>query len=367
MSALQQAIDAIDLHATDDERGQLIAAKCRGLMHGYDARWRDAGWQTVSVEEEFQLPVVNPQTGRASRLWKQAGKFDGIITYGGQNYLLEHKTTSEDVSDPDAPYWRRLAIDSQVSTYVLANWQAGRALHGTVYDVIRKPNIAPRKLSKADRANIVANGLYYGGKVPDYIRTEIAAGDDRECTTLYALRLASDTKERPEWYFQRQTIPRLDHEVMEWVRELWDVSQEISNANRLDRHYRNSDSCMQYNSPCQFLGICSGHDNPDSGNWVQRANVHPELNVDDSRGILTNSRIRCFQSCRRKHFFRYQLGLERRDEEEKEALYFGSLLHCALEAWWLFFLESEDNHDNGSKFAVNEAANIGQTSQGVAG
>ena len=92
-----------------------------------------------------------------------------------------------------------------------------------------------------------------------------------------------------------------------------------------------------YGSPCKYLGICSGHDEPDSNNWQKRDLVHielPELE-GDGRDVLTNSRIRTFQTCRRKHFYQYDIGSERINEEEREALYFGSCFHAALAAWLL--------------------------------
>src|SRR6185436_13920361 len=84
-----------------DDATLLVAAKCRGLMIGYHARWESANWQAESVEEVFHVPVVNPATGAKSRTFTMAGKYDGIVTRDNQFYLLEHKTTSEDISDPN--------------------------------------------------------------------------------------------------------------------------------------------------------------------------------------------------------------------------------------------------------------------------
>ena len=93
---------------------------------------------------------------------------------------------------------------------------------------------------------------------------------------------------------------------------------------------------MNYGSPCVYLGICSGYDTPDSEKWQRKGNVHVELPTlqGDGRDVLTNSRIRCFQTCRRKHYYQYELGIERIDEEEREALYFGNCWHTAQEAYF---------------------------------
>lgn len=334
-TALQAALNTLPTTGTEEEL--VLAAKARGLMIGYDAKWRDAKWETIGVEEVFHLPVVNPETGAKSRTFTQAGKYDGIVGFSGRTYLLEHKTTSDDISDPTGTYFSRLAIDSQVSAYVLANWQSGRKLDGTLYDVIKKPGIRPKNLSKADRAHIASGGEYFGFKIPRDVQFAVSQTQDRECPELYACRLARDTIENPEKYFARKMIPRLDAEVTEYAGELWEVGQSIISARARDAHYRNSGACVEYNTPCAYLGICSGFDTPDSDKWEVVKNRHPELPIigeDGGKDVLTNSRIKCFQSCRRRHLYKYELGIRRRDDEERESLYFGSLIHTALEAWW---------------------------------
>ena len=48
--------------------------------------------------------------------------------------------------------------------------------------------------------------------------------------------------------------------------------------------------------------------------------------------LLTASRLRVARSCKRKHRIMYELGY--RPATEAEELFFGALLHLALEAWW---------------------------------
>lgn len=154
---------------------------------------------------------------------------------------------------------------------------------------------------------------------------------------MYGSRLAHDCiTERPEWYFQRRAVPRLDNEIAEYATKLWDLGQDMLHVRQTGRHYTNPSACLRFGSPCQYLGICSHHDDPESERWSRRQNVHPELPdlAGDGRDTITNSRISCFQTCRRLHHFKYDLGIERVDEEEKEALFFGSLWHVAQENWW---------------------------------
>lgn len=356
--------EAVPPNASEADR--MMAAKAQGLMEGYDARWLDAGWNTIAVEHEFHLPIVNPKTSAKSRSFTQAGKYDGIIEHNrrpGVPYLLEHKTTSEDVTDPNAMYWRRLAIDSQVSAYVLANWQDGMKLEGTLYDVIRKPGIRAKKLSKAELASFVASGVYFGKRFDRDVQIEFSSGREVETPEMYGARLAHDCKERPEWYFQRRIIPRLDTDVVEYAEELWDVAAEIRTAKQTGRWFRNSGACMTYNTPCPYLGICSGHSTVDDGRWTRREKQHSELNVI-GQDVLTHSSMSCFKTCRRRYYYRYVEGIERIDEEESEALRFGDLIHRSLEAWWkCFMVSAPEVHNEHDCTTGNEPAVSGAGSQ----
>jgi hypothetical protein len=48
--------------------------------------------------------------------------------------------------------------------------------------------------------------------------------------------------------------------------------------------------------------------------------------------IITASRLKCFNQCRRKHHIKYVLGY--RSRAKSEALEFGTLIHKGLEIWW---------------------------------
>jgi len=345
--ALTAALAAIDQAAADP----LARAKARGLMRGYDARWADANWVTVSVEHTFHLPIVNPATGRPSKKFAQAGKYDGTARYGNDLWLIEHKTTSQSIEAPDATYWRHLDIDAQVSNYMLAHWQSGEKLAGTLYDVIRKPTIGPILISKAVRASVVADRHYFGTKLPHELLMELAAGThERETPEMFEARLANDAiAVRPEWYYGRKCISRLDHEIVEYAQEKWDVAREIADATKRSAWYRNSGACMTYGTPCEYLGICSGHDSPDSDRWVKRSAAHRELPVlGNTFAVSTDTSVTSFPAVPREKILRYELGIERVDREESDALTFGSLLHAGLEGWWKSFMETDNVNDCAS-------------------
>lgn len=334
---LADAINRInELTADGDESTRLIGAKCRSLMRGYDAAWASADWECECVETMYHLPLVNPETSRESRTFTHAGKYDGKVRYrpSGKRYILEHKTTSDSIEDPNAPYWRILQIESQVSSYALAAWQEGDKVDGTLYDVIHKPTIRPKKITKAEQKEMIQHGKYAGFDVPKTYRLF-----EQECHELYELRLLRDCLDNPAKYFQRRPIPRLDSDLIEHANELWEIGQAILDARNKGRHFKNHRACFTYGSPCEYLPLCCGADDEDSDRWQKSESVHAELPLldGDGRSVLTNSRVGMFQTCRKRHYYRYEVGLHRRDEEQREALFMGTVIHAALEVWWSHF------------------------------
>lgn len=336
---LRAALDVIDpVMASADPAQALVGAKCAGLMIGYHARWSNQQYRIQDVECYVESDLWNPTTGRKSRSFRVAGKIDLRATGpAGESVILDHKTTYADIGEPDSAYWRQLTVESQATHYMLLEWLNGRKVDHAIWDAIRKPVIAPKALSKADVKSVIENGVYFGQKltIEDIALAEISG---RESLLMYMGRLAHDcSTERPEWYFQRRGVSRLDSEIVTYASELWDHGQDVLAVRSNERNPRNSGACMLYGSPCQYLGICSGHDTADSDNWQRRAWVHPELKVldGDGRDILTNSRIRTFQTCRRRHQLQYELGVQRVNEQQSDALYFGDLFHRALEAYFL--------------------------------
>jgi len=341
-SPMEAALEVLTpvLHHDEASKG-IIAAKCIGLMAGYDARWRNAPFRIDAVESVVSSDLYNPTSKARSRTFTVSGKIDVRATElsTGARVIFDHKTTSQEIADPNATYWRQLVIEGQVSHYFLLEWLNDTKADYAMWDAVRKPAIAPKMLAKKDQQAVMAFGQYCERQLNEEQLDEFAASKEgRETSLMYAYRLAYDcTTERPEWYFQRRQVPRLDSEVLEYAKELWDHSQDLIVARRTGRNPRNSGACMTYNSPCKFLSICSGYDSPDGEGWTRKTWVHPELPILQGNGkeILTNSRIRTFQTCRRKHQLQYDIGIEKIDEEEKESLYFGSLWHDAQEAYFL--------------------------------
>jgi hypothetical protein len=323
----------------DPEPGKrLIVAKCLGLLAGYDARWRNAPYKINEVECVLTSDLYNPATQRKSRTFTLAGKIDVRATdmETGDRVIFDHKTTSDDIGDPDSAYWAQLVVEGQVDQYMLLEWLNGNRVDKAIWNCVKKPGIAPKAVAKADLKVALENKSYFDSLLPDDEVEQLQA-TGRESDYLYSLRLAHDcTVERPTWYFQRRIVPRIESEILEYAADVWDHAQFIITMRQSKRYPRISKACMLHHSACTFLGLCSKHDTLDSGNWTEKAWVHPELPILQGRGteILTNSRLQTL-ICPQKHYLQYELGVEKPNQEEREVFFFGNSWHSALERYHL--------------------------------
>jgi len=233
-------------------------------------------------------------------------------------YVWEIKTTSEDLS-LGGIYWRRLTIDTQVSTY----WSAAQALgfecRGILYDALRKPAHRPSQAKS-------------------------------ETPEAYGCRVLEAIAEDPERYFRRGVIVRLENELDEARIDTWQTAVAIRDARRLNVWPRHTDSCVQWSRVCDYFAVCCGEQSIDDPVlFERRAKKHVELDaalsemtfwhlngtsetVSDTRELLTQSSLRTYRSCPRKYFYRYELQM-RPLKSEAEPLRQGKSVHAALEAW----------------------------------
>jgi hypothetical protein len=258
----------------------------------YDWRWGDQD-KTITVlasEEAFEVPVVNPETGRSSRNFRYAGKIDRRIRLSdGRDALMENKTTSDDL-DPASDYWSRLRIDTQIARYVLAARHLGHAIDTVIYDVVRKPGMRPSSvaLTDADGVKIVmdANGERVktaNGKA--WRQTgDTAAGYTLqvrpETPEEWSARLHAAVSADPDRYFSRKEIPRTNDDLIEAQYDLWNATQMLASCDRDGRWYRNSSACIGFGR-CAFLSLCSASWKPSDGTippgFVKLEDSHQEL------------------------------------------------------------------------------------------
>ncbi|RPI64313.1 MAG: hypothetical protein EHM48_01025 [Planctomycetaceae bacterium] len=229
-------------------------ATLKTLISGHIWRYGQDHIEIVAVEKSFDIPLVNPATGARSRLFTLAGKMDGIVKLSdGRLAVLEYKTAGEDIG-PDGDYWQRLRCDGQISQYVLAARAMGYDVATVIYDVTRKPSIRLRQ---------------------------------NETPEAYGQRLLEDIGARPDFYFQRREVPRLEDELGQYRSELWQQAQQLIELRRRAlhlndpsrAHFRNVSkmTCGQ----CEFADICLSSARVDPASpppgFQILQDIHPEL------------------------------------------------------------------------------------------
>ncbi len=232
---------------------------------------------------------LNPATGQPSRTWTLAGRRDKVVRLpDGRLAILEYKTAGEDLA-PEADYWKRLLMDSQVSTYWLAALDAGLDVQTVLYDVTRKPSLRPSQIPVLDEGGLKVVVDAAGARVfnRDGKPRQSASSADgyvllsrTETPEEYGARLTDGIASRPDWYFARREIPRLPSDLEEARYELWAWGRILRECEKSGRWPRSTHSCNGFGR-CGCWELCTGGFDPAQGavpeGWMQVDDVHQEL------------------------------------------------------------------------------------------
>lgn len=236
------------------------------LLLAYTARWASSDLRAVVVEAQFSMPLVNPETGAASRTFRRGGKIDVVALEDGQQVIIEHKTTASDIEE-GSQYLRKVrALDTQVSTYMAGARSLGYAPTKCVYDVVRKPGIRPLKATPVEARKFTKAGLLYANQ-----------REHDEAPEEYRARLREDINERPERYFARVDIVRLDAEEREHAFDVWQTTRLMREAEINGFAPKNPDACSNFGG-CPYLLVCEGMASIDDDTLFRTApTAHEEL------------------------------------------------------------------------------------------
>lgn len=286
------------------------AVKARALLLGYDARWANEPYEVLRVQPMFRTAVLNPTTGRPSSTFELGGKLDVLVRdiRTGEIAIVETKTTSDDIA-MTSDYWRSVSVtDPQVSTYYKGAREILREMGISgdparcIYDVIRKPTIKPyratplesRKYTEPKKKKCpecrkknpthaaphtfdVKDGeltLKAMDSAIEPIPGEVTCLDGEitidpggrlyanmrdvdETPDEYYLRLLADIKDRPEFYYARGDVVRLEQDEIDHSHDLWHtarIMREMQLAGRAPRHLG---SCKRYGRFCNYFPVCS--------------------------------------------------------------------------------------------------------------
>lgn len=221
--------DAFNLCLVEKTLDEIQVATLSAMLCGYYKLYEYESETLISIipEIEFRYPMAG------SRTFDCAGKIDGISENG--THLVEHKTTSSDVS-PDSDYWLRLRNNVQIMQYVLAGRELGHQIDTIIYDVVRKPVIYPKQINLLDENGIKivhdaqGNRAYKkDGKPYESGNTEkgLVVQTKVETPEQFSERLFEDTRARPEFYFARREVPVLDNDLNEFIIQRQVLARQI--------------------------------------------------------------------------------------------------------------------------------------------
>ena len=187
----------------------------RALMRGYVARWAGSALTVTQTDIPFAISIAGI---------RMVGELDAIGKYEGARMIVEHKTSSEDIT-PGSAYWRRVTTsDAQVSTYLYASAQLGLGAERILYDVLRKSALRGKK---------------------------------GETDAELEQRALEDMIARPEHYFQRAEITRLADEHEAFERDIAGTVRLLqATVDGAQPAPRNPDSCHKFGRECDFYSVC---------------------------------------------------------------------------------------------------------------
>lgn len=268
---------AISTHAP----GELWQEKLRRLFAAYLWRWQAQPLRIVHSEHRFDVVIAGEH---------RRGRIDAIAEIDGRRGIVERKTTAEDIND-GAPYWDRLRMDTQLSTYdVSYRLLCGEPPAFILYDVVRKPTIRPKGILKKDaerfrRALATKGAASYFGELFSAPEIDAALAHDLETSRMYGARLTSDIGDRPDFYFARRMVPRTDLDLEHATRDTVATMQYVRwLESRGEPFPRNPNACNVFGL-CDFFGLCSNNEYPGAGRvpdgFKRREHLHPELDDDN--------------------------------------------------------------------------------------
>ena len=270
-AALEAQDKGLDPAAAIEERVEspydlaLVAA----MFQAHTTRYAATPTETVASERAFELPLLNPETGAPTPSFRFAGVIDRIVRLpDGRLALMENKTTSRDFA-PGSEYWMRLHMDSQLSLYIIAARALGYAIDTILYDVTRRPALRPLKATPPEKRSYKKDGTLYA-----------AQRDRDETPEEYAGRVAASIAENPNDHFARIEIARLDQDIEDAARDLWEEQIAIRSMQKSNAWWRNPGACYDGSGfSCEYLSICQNRDlttNTPQG-FVRSEDRHPEL------------------------------------------------------------------------------------------
>lgn len=221
----------------------------RALVKGYRAYWGDPDRQVEMEKTDVPFSIMIDPTIMV------VGEFDGKGVRkdrNGKKTIVEHKSSSEDIS-LGSPYWNKVVlIDSQVTSYLLASRMMGWGEVEVLYDVLLKPKTDRFYATPANKRKYTKPTATEPSKLYANQREFDETDDELE------LRVLEDICKRPEHYYQRGTVVRLEADHEAHIRDVKGTVHLLQVVRGMGENApRNTDSCFKYGRACDFYPVCS--------------------------------------------------------------------------------------------------------------
>jgi hypothetical protein len=247
------------------------------LLRGYDLAWRaDASqYEVLGVEVAYTAPLLNPATNLArSRTWQLAGKIDAIVRRRADGHVLvvEHKTTIEEIASDADHYWSTLALDHQISGYVIGAEARGHRVDEILYDVARKTGLRPLRATAPEARKYTKDGRLYANQ-----------READETVDEYRARVRAEIEGDLSRYFARRSIPRTESQVRDFLFDAWQQGRSMRELELAGYAPRNPEACHRFGT-CAFWQVCSTGTHPADhvNDYDQVNNVNPELGKESA-------------------------------------------------------------------------------------
>lgn len=318
---------------TASDTMQVETARAMILSYAMHYEKVDAATKVRGVEVPFCVEIPKPDDlnpiANTDKPRFLTGVIDSIIERNGRLLATDLKTASR-VQDY---YWEELHTNLQLTTYAFALAVSGYDNVGWEWDVITKPSINPKRVTKAAIAELEEFGTYCG-----WPTNESVPEDGDESPKMFGIRLLQWYAENPDSKLMRRSYSRNETELLAFVYESHysqsAMERSIQEGGDPYLSQRNYNACTNYGELCEYHPICCGRD-PEKLGFKSREKREGSFEV----GIST-SQLRCFQSCGFKWKMKYVDRIEPKISQPKRAADLGSLVHSGREVYLLHRLEN---------------------------
>jgi hypothetical protein len=291
------------------------------------------------TETIVQMPIVNPDTGCAARVFKYMGVLDRVE---GRK-LVDWKGVSN-----AARFIQQRKIGFQGELYALALRHQGIKINEIEYRLIVRPRIQyihPKYTYAVMRA-----GRKSAVRVFETRKEAEALAEGQRCTVEtrihgHATRDAYEEK-CVEWLAEEsQRVVSFPYHLTgskltqaRWF--LWENSKRLLENRRHGRWLPNTGACFAYERECEYTTLCELVQNGGDWRWAAEDGYrvvdssHPELEGHDekSKDVLTHSSLEDLARCEIYYQWRHEMKFRRGQDGNTEPLWVGSAMHRGVDA-----------------------------------